>query len=91
MDAVDLHASNSEDHNSSHYLCKNCLRSYVEERTEGRVYKYMSVRGQLKHYECPFYHCEHQLSFEVVGAVYSPEENMLLMARARRQFAKEQN
>lgn len=72
-----------------HAICLDCLRSYVEQVTQGRVYIFKDNKGSLETYACPFHECKEQFKYDLVEPTYSFEENAMLIADARR--AKAQN
>lgn len=71
----------------SHGLCKECLKVYVEETTQGRVYVYANGIGVLKNYPCPFKGCNKQFGYELISELYTFEENQELLKISRKEFA----
>jgi len=69
-----------------HGLCKRCLKSYVEEITQGKVYIYENGIGALKTYPCPFIGCEQKFGYELVEKLYSFEDNKELLRIGRKEF-----
>lgn len=72
-----------------HFLCYECLRSYVEQITNNKVYSYRDNMGQLKKYSCPVIGCTKYFTHELVGAAFSPEENSQLLHAAREEFKRQ--
>ena len=70
----------------SHTICKECLKTYVEEITKGIVYAYEDSIGHIKKYKCPFPVCTKEFDYELVSSLYTFEENQELLSIARDEF-----
>ena len=70
----------------SHAICKECLKTYVEEITKGIVYAYEDSIGHIKKYKCPFPVCTKEFDYELVSSLYTFEENQELLSIARDEF-----
>eukprot|EP01022_Parablepharisma_sp_SALTPOND_P019596 TRINITY_DN3376_c0_g1_i1.p3 TRINITY_DN3376_c0_g1~~TRINITY_DN3376_c0_g1_i1.p3 ORF type:complete len:336 (-),score=30.76 TRINITY_DN3376_c0_g1_i1:2878-3885(-) len=70
-----------------HILCRRCLKAYIEQITEGRVYKYIGGTGELELYDCPFRGCSKSFSYELVSGLYTFEDNTKLFQAARKNFS----
>eukprot|EP00826_Nyctotherus_ovalis_P035219 TRINITY_DN3006_c0_g1_i1.p1 TRINITY_DN3006_c0_g1~~TRINITY_DN3006_c0_g1_i1.p1 ORF type:complete len:494 (-),score=140.62 TRINITY_DN3006_c0_g1_i1:79-1473(-) len=69
-----------------HLLCFACLKDYVLQVSDGKVYEYQSGDCKLKGYACPFLRCGKMFGYEVASTGFTEEENVKLFARARKHF-----
>ena len=74
-------------HQSSHMLCHKCLKTYIDQKTKGKVYIVVNARGEIKDYECPFKDCTTKFTHKEIEGIYTMEENMRLVQAARKAFS----